>query len=90
MRANQWIVRQVYRDACLVALLLHQLGVLIGLDEPFVELPIPRKKLLILSFEFATSIDGQFRFGPDLESTLQQRCDADERWGFECTSQSVV
>jgi len=90
MCADRWIVRQVYRDACLVALLLHPLGVLICPDEPFAELAIPLEKLLILLFKFATSIDGLFRFGPDLESTLQQRCDADERWGFECTSQSVV
>ena len=90
MCADGGIVSQVHRRACLVALLLHPLGVLFGLDESLAELSIPRKKQLILTFEFAGSIDRQLRFGFDPGSTLQQRCDDDERRGFESTSQCVV
>ena len=49
---------------------------------------IPLVELLILSFEFASSIDRYFRF--DSGSTPSKRCDHDERRGFECTSHRVV
>ena len=90
MCADGGIVSQVHRRACLVALLLHPLGVLFGLDEPLAELAIPQKKLLILSFKFAASIHRQFRFGVDPGSTPQQRCDDDQWRRFKNTSQCVV
>ena len=43
-------------------MLLQRLGVLFGLDQSRAELAIPLDELLILSFEFASSIDRDFRF----------------------------
>ena len=90
MCADRWIVSQVNRRACLVELLLQNRIAAVGVAKQFGELSIAFAELLLISFKFPRSLDGQFCFGLDFGSPLHHCGYDDDRTGFESTSPCVV